>query len=189
MAEEQAASSSPFSRRPSAPPPVIRPATSPAATASAPRSVAMPPAPTTSSVQAQNLPMALLAGLAAAAAGAGLWALVTVVTGYQIGWMAIGVGFLVGLAVRLAGKGTTSTFQVLGAALALGGCLAGNVLTICIVAAGKMEISLTQMVFGLTPDFLLDTMSATFSPIDLLFYGLAVYAGYRYSVAGAAADA
>lgn len=189
MAEEQAATSSPFSRRPSAPSPVIRPATSSAAPGSAPRAVTLPPAPTTSSVDAQNLPMALLVGLAAAAVGAGLWALVTVLTGYQIGWMAIGVGFLVGLAVRLAGKGTTSTFQVLGAALALGGCLAGNVLTICIVAAGKLEISLTQMAFRLTPDFVLDTMSATFSPFDLLFYGLAVYAGYKYSVAGAAAEA
>jgi hypothetical protein len=189
MAEEQTATSSPFARRPSAPSPVIRPATAPAAAASASRAGTLPSTSTTSPVDAQNVPMALLAGLAAAAVGAGLWALVTVVTGYQIGWMAVGVGFLVGLAVRLAGKGTTSTFQVLGAALALGGCLAGNLLTICIVAAGKLEIPLAQMVFRLRPDFVLDTMSATFSPIDLLFYGLAVYAGYRYSVAGAAPDA
>jgi hypothetical protein len=188
MAEEQTATSSPFARRPSAPSPVTRPATSPAAAASTPRTT-LPTTPTTSSVDAQSLPMALLAGLAAAAVGAGLWALVTVLTGYQIGWMAIGVGFLVGLAVRLAGKGTTATFQVLGAALALGGCLAGNLLTICVIAAGKLGISLTQMIFGLTPDFVVDTMSATFSPIDLLFYGLAVYAGYKYSVTGAAPEA
>ena len=188
MAEEQAASSSPFSRRPSAPSTVIRPVTSPTATASVSSAVAPPPARTTSPVDEQSLPMGLLAGLAAAAVGAGLWALVTVLTGYQIGWMAIGVGFLVGLAVRLAGKGTTSTFQVLGAVLALGGCLAGNLLTICIVAAGKLGVSMTQMVLGLTPDFVVDTMSATFSPIDLLFYGLAVYAGYKYSVAGATTE-
>jgi hypothetical protein len=189
MAEEQATSTSPFSRRPSAPSPVIRPASSPAAAAPAPRVVTLPSAPATSSPAAQSLPRALLAGLAAAAAGAGLWALVTVLTGYQIGWMAIGVGFLVGLAVRLAGKGTTSTFQVLAAALALGGCLVGNLLTICIVGADKLGVPLTQMILGLTPDFVVDTMSAMFSPIDLLFYGLAVYAGYKYSVAGIEAEA
>jgi hypothetical protein len=182
MAEERIASSSPFSRPPSEPSPVIRPVTSPAVAAAPARTVTLPPARTTSAVDDQNLPIGLVAGLAAAAIGAGLWALVTVVTGYQIGWMAVGVGFLVGWAVRIAGKGTTSTFQVLGAALALGGCLVGNLLTICVVASRKFEISPTEMVLRLTPDFVVDVMSATFSPIDLLFYALAIYAGYRYSI-------
>jgi hypothetical protein len=189
MAEEQTATSSPFSRRPSAPSPVIRPAASPAAAASAVGARTLPTTPTISSPAEQNLPMAILAGLAAAAVGAGLWALVTVLTGYQIGWMAIGVGFLVGLAVRLAGKGTTSTFQVLGAALALGGCLVGNLLTICAVTADKVGVSLIQMLFRLTPGLALDAMSATFSPMDLLFYALAIYAGYKYSVVSAAPEA
>ena len=41
--------------------------------------------------ESHNLPVALLAGAVAAAMGAALWALVTVFTGTQIGWMAVGI--------------------------------------------------------------------------------------------------
>jgi hypothetical protein len=47
------------------------------------------------------------AGLAAAILGAIIWAVVTVTTKYQIGYMAIGVGALVGFALRI-GKGGES---------------------------------------------------------------------------------
>jgi hypothetical protein len=113
---------------------------------------------------------------------------VTVVTNYQIGWMAVGVGFLVGWAVRLGGKGTSTAFGVLGAALALGGCLAGNVLTGSVVASRELGVPITEMLARMTPSFTFDLMAAMFSPIDLLFYGLAIYQGYRFSIAGAPAE-
>ena len=53
----------------------------------------------------QNLLLGAAAGMIAALAGAAVWAGVTVVTGYQIGFMAIGVGFLVGYAIRAVGRG------------------------------------------------------------------------------------
>jgi hypothetical protein len=133
--------------------------------------------------------MGLIAGLAAAAVGAGVWAVVTVVTGYQIGWMAVAVGFLVGWAVRLAGKGTSTAFGVLGAALALGGCLVGNLLTGSVVASRELGVPITEVLVRMTPTFGVDLMAAMFSPIDLLFYGLAIYQGYRFSIAGAPAEA
>jgi hypothetical protein len=169
-------SRSPFSRPPS--PPVI------VASPAAPVTVA-PPSRTTSAVDEQNLPMGVLAGLAAAAVGAGAWALVTVVTNYQIGWMAVGVGFLVGWAVRLAGKGTTTAFRIVGAVLSLGGCVAGNLLTGCVIAARHLDVPVTTFVGGLTPTIALDMLSVMFNPMDLLFYALAVYQGYRFSVVAA----
>ncbi len=51
----------------------------------------------------QNLIGGILAGMVAASVGAILWAVITVATGFQIGFMAIAVGFLVGLASRTAG--------------------------------------------------------------------------------------
>jgi len=41
----------------------------------------------------QNLSLGVGGGIAAAVVGAIIWAIITVVTGYQIGWMAVGVGF------------------------------------------------------------------------------------------------
>ena len=53
----------------------------------------------------QNFPAAVVAGFAGGTVGAIVWAVITVATDYQIGWMAVGVGFLVGFAVRAVGKG------------------------------------------------------------------------------------
>ena len=131
--------------------------------------------------EADSLPMALLAGLVAAAAGAAAWALVTVLTGWQIGWMAVGIGFLVGLAVRKFGKGSAPSFQVLGAVLSLLGCLAGNLLAVCIFAGRSEDVPLMTILAGLTPSLAVSLIVETFSPMDLLFYGLAVYEGYKFA--------
>lgn len=71
----------------------------------------------------QNLPMGVVAGLIGALVGAALWAWITVLTDAQIGWMAIAVGFLVGLAVRIFGKGLDKVFGIVGAVLSLLGCV------------------------------------------------------------------
>ena len=42
--------------------------------------------------------------------------------------MAIGVGFLVGIAVKFFGKGKTPIYGIIGAAFALLGCAIGNLL-------------------------------------------------------------
>jgi len=132
--------------------------------------------------------MGLLAGLVAAAVGAALWAGVTVLTGYQIGWMAVGVGALVGVAVRAAGKGTTLAFGILGAMLALGGCLVGNLLTGAVVLSRHWNIPLAAFFARLTPDVTVKLMTAMFSPMDLLFYALAVWQGYKFSIVSAGTE-
>jgi len=131
--------------------------------------------------EGNRLPMALLAGLVAAAAGAAAWALVTVFTEMQIGFMAVGIGFLVGYAVRRFGKGSTPAFQMLGAVLSLLGCLAGNLLAVCIFASQSEDLPLTTILAGMTPDLAVKLMVETFSGMDLLFYGLAVYEGYTFA--------
>lgn len=129
----------------------------------------------------QNLGAGVAGGAAAAALGAVLWAVVTVATGYQIGWMAIAVGFLVGWAVRALGKGVDRVFGVAGAVLALAGCLVGNVLSVYGFAASQMEIPVSEVISMVDFATVLDIMVETFSPMDLLFYGLAVYEGYQLS--------
>ena len=81
----------------------------------------------------QNLLLGVLAGAVWALVGATLWAVVTAATGYQIGYMAVAVGFFVGFAMRHFGKGIDSTFGVVGAGLALLGCALGNLFAVCAV--------------------------------------------------------
>jgi hypothetical protein len=129
----------------------------------------------------QNLSLGILGGLGAAAIGATIWAMITTLTNYQIGWMAVGVGLLVGMGVRSLGKGIDTSFGVIGAALSLLGCLAGNLLTICILISRQENIELFNLLSRLNPSTTFQLMKATFNPMDLLFYGIAVYEGYRFS--------
>jgi len=129
-----------------------------------------------------NIPFALAAGIVAAIVGAAIWAGITVATEYQIGWMAVGVGFLVGIAVRQFGRGSTPVYGVIGAALALVGCVLGNVLTLVAFFSIGEEISffaaLGAVDFAKVPAILIETGS----PIDLLFSGIAISAGYKTSI-------
>jgi hypothetical protein len=129
----------------------------------------------------QNLLGAALAGVCASALGAAAWAGVTMATGYQIGWMAIGVGFLVGFAIRIVGKGLDGIYGVLGAVLSLLGCLAGNLFAVCGILAQQEGLPFLELVGGLDFAAAKQLMVATFSPMDLLFYAIAVYEGYKLS--------
>lgn len=134
-------------------------------------------------VRQQNLPLGVIGGLAAAIVGAAIWAGVTIATQYQIGWLAVGIGFLVGWSVRYLGKGLTKSFGIAGGLLALFGCVLGNFLAMCgLVAAdaGQPIVDLTLAIAS-RPSVAADLMRATFSPMDLLFYGIAVFEGYKFS--------
>lgn len=129
----------------------------------------------------QNLGLGIVGGVIGMLIGAMLWAAITVITDYQIGYMAIGVGFLVGVGVRFLGKGLDKSFGLVGGGLALVGCLLGNLLTVLIVVSREFEVSFFDLLINLNFEIVVEFMKVTFSPIDLLFYGLAVYAGYRYA--------
>ena len=129
----------------------------------------------------QKLGAAVAAGAAAALAGAAVWAAITVASGYQVGFMAIGIGFLVGWAVRSAGKGVDKTFGIAGAVLALLGCAAGNLLAAVGLVAKQEGIPFFELLPRIDPEVAIDLMVAFFSPMDVVFYAIAVYEGYRLS--------
>ena len=129
----------------------------------------------------QNLVMAVLAGLVAAVFGAGAWAAATVVSGYQVGWMAIVIGLAVGFTVRIVGKGMDQVYGIAGAVLSLIGCALGNLLTVAYYIADDAGIPYVELLAQLELDAAIEIMTATFEPMDILFYAIAVYFGYRYA--------
>jgi len=131
----------------------------------------------------QSFIKGLLAGSITAVVCAGIWGAVTVITGYQIGYMAVGVGFLVGHSVRLAGKGMTMKFQILGAVLALIGCVAGNLVSFGAIIAEDQGAPLVASLLAIftSPLLAFELLKLTTQPIDFLFYGIAVYQGYRFA--------
>ena len=127
----------------------------------------------------QNLVMGGLSGLVAAMVGAGVWAAVTIATEYQIGWMAVGIGFLVGYAVRFAGKGISPVYGAASAVLSLLGCAVGNVLTFAWFIASAEGMSFMEVVGQLNLAIVVGLLTSTFEVMDILFYGLAAYFGYK----------
>ncbi len=155
--------------------------TSSSIAASSPAAGEPAPSPHLAAAETGNLPLAAIAGSIAALIGGALWAVITVVTEYQIGFMAVGVGFLVGTAVGKFGGGNSTPFRVTGAALSLFGCVLGNFLTIVGFASrgesAGFFATLLHVNFAAVPG----VMVSAFSPMDLLFYGIALYEGFKLS--------
>jgi hypothetical protein len=125
--------------------------------------------------------MGLIGGAIAMLVGAIIWGAITYITEYQIGYMAIGVGFLVGFAVRRFGKGHSMIFGLSSAALSLIGCILGNFLFYTGAIAREEGVAFMDVFFFLlvTPAAVVELFTLTFEVVDLLFYGLAVYVGFR----------
>jgi hypothetical protein len=129
----------------------------------------------------QNLPLGILGGGVGGLLGAIGWAMVTYFTEYQIGWLAIGVAFLVGLGVSRLGKGFDRIFGFAGALIALFSVLLGNFLASIGFLARALEVGYFEMLLGFNYGMFFQWLAETFNPMDLLFYGLAAYFGYRFS--------
>lgn len=127
-----------------------------------------------------NLLMGLIGGAIAMLAGAIAWGAITYFTEYQIGWMAIGVGFLVGLAIKFFGRGKSMLFGISGAVLALIGCALGNLIFYSGVIAQEEGAAFLEVFsfFLLSPVASIELFTLAFDFMDILFYGLAAYAGF-----------
>lgn len=131
--------------------------------------------------QEQNLGMGVAAAAGVGLIGAILWGVISVVTGYQIGYMAVGIGAAVGFSMQKVGKGTDQYFGIWSAAISLIAVVLGNMLSLIALIAKMQEVTLTDALLRFDYALLPSLMAETFSMIDLLFYGLALYEGYRFA--------
>ncbi len=117
----------------------------------------------------------------AAIIGGIIWAVITVATNYQIGYMAIGVGLLVGNSVGFFGAGIDKKFGVLGAVLSLFGCVMGNFLSQVGFIAQSESMGYFEVISYLTFPIVKSLMVESFNFMDVLFYGIALFEGYKFA--------
>lgn len=129
----------------------------------------------------QSMVNAIVFGLVASVIGAILWAVITVATGYQIGYMALGIGALVGFTIRYMGKGFEQTYAILGAGISLFGCLLGNLLSVVALASRELNVGFFQIFGSLNFYTVVQVMIQTFQFMDIVFYGIAIYEGFRFA--------
>jgi len=130
----------------------------------------------------QSFLYALLGGLLFTAIASMGWTFITAMTGYQGAYMALGVGLLVGIAVRYFGAGINRIFGALAALLALAGSLLGYYLSQAGFPEEVQLAGIIKVLDYLKPDVMLNTVKETFDPLDLLFYGLAVLLAFLLAI-------
>ena len=131
-----------------------------------------------------NLIMGLVGGGVAMLVSAIAWGALTYFTNYQIGYAAVGVGFLVGIAVRFFGKGKTMIYGISSAILALLGTVLGNYLFYCGFISKEEGVPFLEVFFYFltTPADMVSLFVAAFDFMDILFYGLAAYVGFSTAI-------
>jgi hypothetical protein len=131
----------------------------------------------------QRVLLGTLGAIAGALLGAVAWGGISAATHFQIGYMAVGVGFLAGYGMRTLGGGRDRVDGVIAAVVAVLGCVLGNVLSAVIDFAPhddahRSVVDLTMVVL-LHPKVAWFMLSENFNIMDVVFYVLAILAGYR----------
>ncbi|MFE4218408.1 hypothetical protein [Streptomyces sp. NPDC056844] len=123
-----------------------------------------------------NLGLGLLAAVVAMLVAAGVYGGIIGATEHEIGYAAVGVGFLVGLAAGKVG-GQNPALPVIGAVLALLGVYGGQLLGEAIIASKVAPVSVSEMFFehfGL----LNEAWKADSSVISFVFFAIAAVAAF-----------
>ncbi len=129
----------------------------------------------------QNYPLAFLTAGVVGVIGAVLWGAITVASGYQIGYMALAIGAAVGLSMRYLGKGVEQKFGITGGVVAVLSCLLGNFLSMIGFIAADQGLGLMETLWRFNYSITFSMLAETFSFIDVLFYAIAAYEGYKLS--------
>ena len=129
----------------------------------------------------QRLTHGIVSGLVVGILGAILWGIITVKTGFQFGYMALAIGAGVGFTIRIFGKGVNSIFGLWGAGISLFSVVFGNFLSIIGFIANSEGLGYIETFLLFDYSYLPQVMRETFSIIDLVFYGIAVIEGYKFS--------
>lgn len=129
----------------------------------------------------QNFALAVPAGLAAALAGAVIWAFFTYLTGMALGLIAIVIGALVGFAIRKVGRGVDMHFSALGALCSALGWALGTVLCDVAFLAKAAHRSFFEVLTILGTSDLASLVMQAADAMDFLFLAIAVWEGWKLS--------
>lgn len=131
-----------------------------------------------------NMPIAVLLGLFAGIVSGIIWYAFTAITNYQVGYVAIGVGFLIGYAVLWgAGKKRGMQLQMLSAGITVVTLLVSQYFLILYYArkyllANKAEFPDYGGQFFFLSPFHPDVLREMFSPMGLVIWAIGIYFAY-----------
>ncbi|MGW2957184.1 hypothetical protein ACWDGI_01680 [Streptomyces sp. NPDC001220] len=132
---------------------------------------AAPPAPPRG-----NVALGVIGAVVAAVAAAALYGMVIGLTKHEIGWAAVGVGFVIGLAAgRLGGR--NPLLAVVSTLLALGSVYLGQLVGEAMIGADQLDMSFSEVFFqhfGAVQD----AWKEEADPLTFLFFAIAGWAAF-----------
>lgn len=125
--------------------------------------------------------LGIIFGLLLGVIGAILWAVVVKVTGYNIGIVAIGVGYLVSEGFVRTGRGTKKSIGIIAGVIALISIFLGEMLTMIVLIAEYWDMSILEAVQNMYISKLPMLVIESTEPISIVFYLIAVRYAYQRS--------
>ncbi|MEH0528677.1 hypothetical protein QBA75_16440 [Streptomyces stelliscabiei] len=123
-----------------------------------------------------NFALGLVAAVVTALVTAGIYGAIVGATEYEIGYAAVGVGFLIGLAAGRIG-GTNPVLPVVSALLSLGAVYLGQLIGIAIFYADEIGVSATTL-FTEHFDVVTDGWSETADAMTFLFLAIGAFTAF-----------
>jgi hypothetical protein len=157
--EAQPADGNPFAQQPGAVPQPAAPA------------VPYTPAPVKN-----NIGLGLAGAFGAAVVVAGVYGAIIGLTKHEIGWAAVGVGFLIGLAAgRLGGR--NPVLPVASAVLSLGAVYIGQLVGDAMLLADEAKVGFNEVFFQHF-SVVQEAWKADADPLTFLFFAIAAYVAF-----------
>ncbi|WP_406201174.1 hypothetical protein OG920_43500 [Streptomyces europaeiscabiei] len=165
---QQPADGNPFAQQPAAGNPY----------AQQPGAALPPPAPfaPAAAPARNNLALGLVAAVVVALVTAGIYGGIVGATKYEIGYAAVGVGFLIGFAAGKIG-GTNPVLPVVSALLSLGAVYLGQLIGIAMMFADELGVSATTMLVEHV-DVLTEYWGETAGAMTFLFLAIGAFAAF-----------
>ncbi|MGW1808001.1 hypothetical protein [Streptomyces sp. NPDC002078] len=140
----------------------------------APAGAFAPPAPIAPA--RNNVVLGIVAAVAAAVVAAALYGLVIGATKHEIGYAAVGVGFVVGLAAGKAG-GRNPALPVVSAILALGAVYIGQLVGEAMIGADQLHVGFNELFFQHF-DVVQKVWKDDADPLTFVFFAIAAFAAF-----------
>ncbi|MFF4798158.1 hypothetical protein ACFY1U_07070 [Streptomyces sp. NPDC001351] len=123
-----------------------------------------------------NIGLGLGAAFAAAVVVAGVYGAIIGLTKHEIGWAAVGVGFLIGLAAgRLGGR--NPVLPVASAVLSLGAVYVGQLVGEAMLIADQVKVGFNEVFFQHL-NVVQEAWKADADPLTFVFFAIAAYVAF-----------
>ncbi|MDX3130414.1 hypothetical protein PV367_11550 [Streptomyces europaeiscabiei] len=175
---QQPAAGNPYAQQPADGNPYAQQPTDGNPFAQQPGAALPPPAPfaPAATPARNNLALGLVVAVVVALVTAGVYGGIVGATEYEIGYAAVGVGFLIGFAAGKIG-GANPVLPVVSALLSLGAVYLGQLIGIAMFLADEFDVSATTL-FTEQFDVLTEGWSKTADPMTFLFLAIGAFAAF-----------